>query len=188
MCRHYDGGVLACIVYWPCVDVWGIIACSAVCCCSSLSVNVRGCVRLSVLLPSKACINRFPNHVTDSEWKIQTSSFGVQLCGHSWKHRHMTVLSNQVLETIYLIFYWFVRKFMFLWFRSVLCVGVFFFFCFFFFYLFVLSLWVVEYRNLYLMLSIMQANRQWRERKGEPYSAHPRKIICFPHTRECDVN
>ena len=36
--------------------------------------------------------------------KFQTSSFGVQLCGRSLKHRRVTILSNQVPETTYLIF------------------------------------------------------------------------------------
>ena len=37
--------------------------------------------------------------------KFQTSSFGVQLCGHSWKHRYVTILSIQIPETTDLIFY-----------------------------------------------------------------------------------
>ena len=92
---------------------------------------------------SKEWINRFPNHVTGSKWKILfaqdkflTSSFGVQLCGRI-KHQHVTILFNKVLEATFL-FYWFVLKFI-----------VFMILISFISSLFVLFLWVVEYCVLY---------------------------------------
>ena len=114
--------VLVCVVYW----LW-VLPCSAMSGCLRLWPAVREGIAIESVkqigLLSRDRLQMKDIFLRSKSFQIR--SFGVQLHWRSWKHCHVTILSNQVSETTYLIFAWFVLKFVFLWFWSALCFCVF---------------------------------------------------------------
>ena len=98
--------VLVCVIYCPWVQL-----CVAVSGCLRLCVAVREVWRALKVWNEE--VSKSHDLASNKDFILHgTSSFGVQLCGCSWKQWNMTILPNQVPETTYLILYWSVLEVM----------------------------------------------------------------------------
>ena len=105
---------LVCLVCWPCVTGWGVLTSSSVCCCMLLSVLAVVEKRASEDLSTWSALNeRFNLYAGNRPSQVHLEFNSADVIKKNKQKQHVTILSNQIPETAYLIFYWFVLKFLF---------------------------------------------------------------------------